>query len=61
MWYDKDDSKSYIVKDFYSWEDIILQSIIYIKKYNSHVVYIHNLNNFDSVYIFKKVFIKNIK
>src|ERR1700748_1379192 len=53
--YDSKKVNNYFLSDFKNPEDIILAAIssILIRKYNGYNIYIHNLANFDIIFLFK--------
>ena len=48
-------SQSFFSTDFKTQEDLIIAAMqaLMVKKYDNHKVYVHNLANFDSVFLFK--------
>jgi hypothetical protein len=53
-WYTQNDSKFYYTEEFTSWEEMVIKSFKDIKsKYNNYTIYVHNLSNFDSIFILK--------
>jgi len=54
-WYDGENYYSYYLSDFNNSLDMIIQAIkdIMIKKYDNYKIYIHNLSNFDAIFLLK--------
>jgi len=54
-WYDGENSRSYYISDLNSSNNMLTQAIkdIMIKKYDNFNVYIHNLSNFDAIFLLK--------
>ena len=54
-WYDGENSKSYYLTDFKNSIIMIKTAIkeIMIKKYDNYIIYIHNLTNFDAIFLLK--------
>lgn len=54
-WYDGENSYLYYLSDFKSSKEMLMKSIsdIMIPKYNRYSVYMHNMQNFDGVLLFK--------
>jgi len=53
-WYGANDNKTYTIKDYKSWENMLNELLNLIeKKYNKYTIYVHNLKSFDSLFIFK--------
>lgn len=54
-WYDGEINKSYYLTDFKNSTIMIKEAIknIMVKKYDNYVIYIHNLSNFDAVFLLR--------
>ena len=54
-WYDGENTFSYYLTDYINSNEMIFQAIsdLMIKKYDNYKVYIHNLANFDAIFLLK--------
>jgi len=54
-WFDGEIENSYFIKDFESSELMIIQAVkdLMVRKYDNYQVYIHNLANFDGIFLLK--------
>jgi len=56
-WFDGTISKSYYITDYRNQDDLMFNAISDLTKtkYHSHMIYIHNLANFDGVFLLKEL------